>query len=294
MKLLASKDEFTDKNVLPNINHKQLYGIFGENSLIEETNELLSELGMIVRPNSRYQQLVKYRKTAKQKLISIQEIAQLHKILTMLGEDKKWHDSIIKVFTKDQLKPSHSSNTIGRDTQFELYVAATFKAAGMHPHQAEPDIQCKYNDYPFSIAAKRIKSKKQLLKRVREASKQIHKSENNGIIALDLSPLEPNYFAPTKSSLSVEAYAETVVEFLNRLVMDDIQKIWQLTLHRKKVIGIIFFVTHVDLGSGEEPPRLLLLHRGTRLCHPGTHDAKMMFEIVESLSKVPEDSKEQR
>ncbi|MCH7910190.1 MAG: hypothetical protein IIB38_11295 [Candidatus Hydrogenedentes bacterium] len=76
----------------------------------------------------------------------------------------------------------------GRNAQFELFVAAICQAAGLFPVEySEPDIRCTLEGMRVGIAAKRIKSDKQIEKRIRKASEQIQKSGLPGFIALDTS-----------------------------------------------------------------------------------------------------------
>lgn len=76
----------------------------------------------------------------------------------------------------------------GRNTQFELFVAAICQAARLFPVEySEPDVLCALDGMRVGIAAKRIKSDKQIKKRILKASKQIQQSGQPGFIALDTS-----------------------------------------------------------------------------------------------------------
>lgn len=81
---------------------------------------------------------------------------------------------------------SRDRDTLGRDIQYELLIGRLFHKSGLQVQLREPDTRCKYGRVEFSIAAKRLRSRRQLRKRVRDASKQIEGQGLLGIIALSL------------------------------------------------------------------------------------------------------------
>ena len=99
----------------------------------------------------------------------------------------------MKSFTNDPAIPrKESKHTPGKDKQFELYLAARFKKANISAVREEPDLFCNIDGYEFTVAAKRIKSRNQLFKRIKEAGKQIIKARKPGIIAIDNRGLDRN------------------------------------------------------------------------------------------------------
>lgn len=79
-------------------------------------------------------------------------------------------------------------DSLGRNTQFELFVAAICQAAGLGPIiYKEPDICCKLDKTSVGFAIKRVKSANKIEKRISEASKQIRGTVYPGFIVLDTS-----------------------------------------------------------------------------------------------------------
>jgi len=96
---------------------------------------------------------------------------------------------LLHKLTDDSVLPqSNREQSRGRDTQFELFVAAICQAAGFVPvDYQEPDVICTLEGARIGIAAKRIKSESQVSKRIPKAAKQIEMSGLLGVIALDTS-----------------------------------------------------------------------------------------------------------
>src|SRR5262249_50585828 len=78
--------------------------------------------------------------------------------------------------------------TPGRDAQFELYVAAVCKQAGLLPVEyREPDVVFSIGNLRYCIAAKRPKSIRAIDDCLRDACKQISCRILSGFIAMDTS-----------------------------------------------------------------------------------------------------------
>jgi hypothetical protein len=80
-------------------------------------------------------------------------------------------------------------NPLARNTQFELYVGATLAMGGVQTRLAEPDLRIYYCGKEIGIAAKRVRSVKQLIKRAKDAVNQIKASGLPGIVALNVDVL---------------------------------------------------------------------------------------------------------
>ena len=75
---------------------------------------------------------------------------------------------------------------MGRDAQFELFIAAVCNNAGLTDILCEePDVTCTLGGTKYGIAAKRIKSLTTIEKRVKEGANQIERARLPGVIALD-------------------------------------------------------------------------------------------------------------
>lgn len=91
------------------------------------------------------------------------EISRLILILHHIKNLDQWHKSFQIALTKDSIMPDKNEvSTIGANTLFEMYLAARFEASGVSVNQAEPDLICEKLGFKFSVAAKRIRSKRKL------------------------------------------------------------------------------------------------------------------------------------
>ncbi|MCH7749158.1 MAG: hypothetical protein IH939_13795 [Acidobacteria bacterium] len=80
-------------------------------------------------------------------------------------------------------------NPLARNTQFELYTRATIVMGNVPAWLAEPDLRVDYLGAEIGVAAKRVTSSKQLLKRAKDAVRQIKKSGLAGFVALNVDVL---------------------------------------------------------------------------------------------------------
>ena len=101
------------------------------------------------------------------------------------------------LLTEDE-NPSTSSNK-QRNDAFVFLLAGRFLAVGIHvvkvngvglhgsPCKSRSDFEFKYDEHYFSVECKRLQSESQLEYRAKQARKQIKKSGQFGIIAMDCS-----------------------------------------------------------------------------------------------------------
>ncbi|MGE3492016.1 MAG: hypothetical protein AB7N29_18570 [Vicinamibacterales bacterium] len=98
--------------------------------------------------------------------------------------------------------PGADRNHFARNTQFELYVGSHLTMGDVRVVVAEPDLVIDYLGAPCGLAAKRVQSVRQAVRRAREAADQIAASGVRGIVAvnvdvlLGLSETEPD---PTRT-----------------------------------------------------------------------------------------------
>lgn len=85
------------------------------------------------------------------------------------------------------LRTDDGRQSAARNAQFELVVAALFRAGGFQVHIEEPDLRIEDALGCFVIAAKRLRSRSKLEMRIGEARDQITQSGQRGLIAIDLS-----------------------------------------------------------------------------------------------------------
>lgn len=132
----------------------------------------------------------------------------------------KFRTEMAKVI-KDAVLPQDSvQHTPGRDTQFELFVAAICQSAGLDPiWPAEPDVTCNVGEQKIGIACKRVKGQASFLTRIRDAAKQVQRSGLPGVIALDTVVLFNPDNDRIKRPISDEEFRELYLEYLQQFVM---------------------------------------------------------------------------
>jgi hypothetical protein len=124
---------------------------------------------------------------------SLKDVQEYWFMIEVLGEDlaqPPFLDRFARSL-KDSPHPVDSgAHTLGRNTQFELFLAAIAKRAGLivsHPGGAGADWILSISQKRWSLEAKRIKSFEKMERRVKDAADQIIKSGIGGIIAIDIS-----------------------------------------------------------------------------------------------------------
>jgi len=144
-------------------------------------------------------------------LESMRDMYQLRLIVDQMEahrENPKFRTSVERLLKDAALPQDGSSNTPGRDTQFELYVAAICLRAGLLPvDYDEPDVTCAVEGVKFGIAAKRLKSLDRFEDRVKDGVDQMRRAKLPGIVALDLTiarnPDNRPYTSGLQSQLSL-------------------------------------------------------------------------------------------
>lgn len=132
--------------------------------------------------------------------------------------------------------------SIARDIQFELMIASLAEAGGLDVHLAEPDLVIEQGGQRIGIAAKRITSEAQVPKRLREATKQITRSGESGLISLDLSLLAH----PREGFLLTEAPADAIGKMTgdaDRLCVESRRTV--LESGEEVARGVLAIVVHV-------------------------------------------------
>jgi hypothetical protein len=126
--------------------------------------------------------------------IAVRSIIDLHQIgysLSALKDvvpRKALIEKLKHVVNDAALTEDDTQNTIGRDTQLELYLAAICQNAGMNPVElAEPDVICSLGQKKLGVSAKRLKKESQAHARVSKAMEQISSTQMPGIVILDMT-----------------------------------------------------------------------------------------------------------
>jgi len=146
---------------------------------------------------------------------------------------------MLRVVVKDSVLPNQDrGQSKGRDTQFELFVAAVCKNAHMLPvAREEPDVTCHVDGIKFGIAAKRLKSLSKLEQRIREAANQIEGSRIPGFIALETNVALNRDNERITKPIPGEQFGQLYKLAMDRFVTDHHARI-QEWVRRKGVRGI--------------------------------------------------------
>jgi hypothetical protein len=78
---------------------------------------------------------------------------------------------------------------IARNTQFELFVGAWLAAGGVEVRLAEPDLVILFNNEWVGVAAKRVRSRRKVVRRTERAIKQVEARTRIGMVALNVDHL---------------------------------------------------------------------------------------------------------
>jgi hypothetical protein len=156
--------------------------------------------------------------------------------------------ALVKRALKDSVLPQQNRvNSPGRDTQFELYLAAICQNAGLLPVDCEePDVTCAVEGTRFGIAAKRLKTLSQLKEHVRKGARQIANVQLPGIIALDFSLAWNRDNLPIVSQIHSQFYVMLTHTRGNQLFDDHHQNMYRWVAN-SGVLGIVIFDFRVRL-----------------------------------------------
>ncbi|MGH7548318.1 MAG: hypothetical protein ACREMM_09090 [Gemmatimonadales bacterium] len=94
----------------------------------------------------------------------------------------------IQDMLKGALLPADDRNAKGRDTQFELYVAALFAMGRVPIRGEEPDLRFVLDGQECGLAVKRLRSPKKLAARVSDGAAQLQKNGIDGLVVVNVEP----------------------------------------------------------------------------------------------------------
>lgn len=176
--------------------------------------ERVESLGIKISPTSRLMQMLRILESGRIEYVddrfpvALEAIRDMYQLRLIVDEmdthrnDTRFVANVKKLLQDAATPQDGNSNTPGRDTQFELYLAAIALRAGMSPVEYdEPDVTCTVDGIRFGIAAKRLKSINRFEERVKEGAKQIRRANIPGIIAVDLTIARNPENQPITSSL---------------------------------------------------------------------------------------------
>lgn len=178
------------------------------------------------------------------------DMQQLGFIFDQKGADRD-NPTFMKLAADLMMDPALPQDNLerspGRDAQFELYLAAICRNAGLLPVQhAEPDVSRVANNIVFSIAAKRIKSAKRVKDHVEKAADQIEKSKNPGVIALELSVAWNRKNLPIVSRLQSQSHVLIAKAQGDQFFDEHAMDIFRL-VNGKGVLAVVAFAFRIRL-----------------------------------------------
>jgi hypothetical protein len=164
-----------------------------------------------------------------------------------------------------------SHQVVARNTQFELWMAAYLVAGGKAVGSAEPDLIMDYNGKWQGIAAKRIRSRAQIVKRVQAAAAQVRTRTGTGFVAISLDNFsDPGAVAltPTEGVGRGRAYFEEFPEVATAIDWLQAKAPW--------VLGVLCF-GHLANWSVAAPPPSLEMDNLVHLIAVGRTDEEVNY-----------------
>lgn len=176
-----------------------LCGVHYSKSRINKYKEILSKLADAQKANSLFDigeddiTFVEFMNSAQE----AEEVISIYRGLSQIDSDL-FQDRLVKILKGTEFRVDELHNSHGRDIAFELLVAAKFVTSGFSvDFGTEADLKVKYKDITLFVECKRIKSKKKVQRRIKEALKQLHKryktasdpSSSKGLLSLSIGSI---------------------------------------------------------------------------------------------------------
>jgi hypothetical protein len=147
-------------------------------------------------------------------------------------------------------------NHLARNTQFELYMMALFKMGDVRAMLAEPDLLIDYCGALRGVAAKRVRSFRQAVRRAKEASDQLRANGCLGFIAVNVDVL-------LKLRPGLPGPETTLAERL-----DVVNQVEALMAEQEHVLGTITLGRDAIWDFSNERPTVSVSHSYRFTVHP--------------------------
>lgn len=248
---------------MPKEQHFLLWSAVAFENLLAQASALLlrlSELGIRVNPSSRFHRYcgaiddlrsAAHNESVRMNAVDLRllheatyEVQQMDFILEQLSCPPLlagWEKRIQTAVSGTALPQDERTDSSARNAQFELLIAALCKQGGHSIVLDEPDVVVDAGQLSFGIAAKRIRSVRQLRKRIRDARDQIRKSSHEGIICLDLTGIHnpAHAFLMTDSSRAAANTAQVTADRYAKGIQNRLQGL----LGERLVFGLMIHVS---------------------------------------------------
>lgn len=218
---------------------------------------------------------------------SLFEAEQIGFIVDQLSQPPEvlgWSGRLQSLLSGQADPADESSQTPGRDLQFELFMAALSRAGDYRVSLAEPDVVVRHSELPFGIAAKRPKSLARLDKTVKKARKQIVHSSYDGVVALDISLLqnpESEFAIVTKRELAAQA----IRHFADYFLEHNEGRIRSL-INSNRVFGVVIYMSALFFDRAQQRPGSTFHISPANLCPDDDRRAYVLQEYVQQLAKA--------
>jgi len=226
--------------------------------------EQVRSLGLKPNPNSRLMQMHRVLNsgfipfddprfsTALEAERDFQQLGFVFDQLQSHRDDGEYRSLVKKTINDPVLPQDNREESVGRNSQFHLYLAAVCQNAGMYPVGfEEPDVTCSIGGKKFGIAAKRIKSRDQIKRHIKKAADQVFRSNLRGIIALELSMAWNPKNLPIISRLQSQMYVTISVLQATQLFDKYHEDIYRW-VRSKGVLAVLVFDFRIRLRPGNQ------------------------------------------
>ena len=122
-------------------------------------------------------------------LIEVSDLRLIAEELSKPPAVPGWENKMREVLAGSFFSSRQSRNPRPRNTQFELVLAASLRAAGYDVALDEPDVVVRTTMGSVGVAAKRPSSERNLNHTIRDAGRQIRRFDGLGLIACDATIL---------------------------------------------------------------------------------------------------------
>ena len=256
-----------------------------QNRLIQQCNLYIEAKGIIQKSHPDWLAFMQ----------GLKDIQEYWFIIEVLGEQllQPPFNKLFKSSLRDPGLPKDSKDhTPGRNTQFELFLAAIAARAGFTVERlgpGKPDWLLTVSGRKWSLEAKRIKSLDKMEQHIRKAGKQITASQIGGIIAVDISLVT----APSSAQLS-SYVSDDVIEEAHSRRTDCFIKEYMPSIREwvgSKSVGFLLFHDYVIVPANDATPEgnspwgLTELWQKADLLNPGSSN-KTRYDDLWSLFRI--------
>lgn len=138
-----------------------------------------------------------------------------------------------------------------RNTQLELFVGAWLTSGGAPIRQGEPDLLLQMEDTWHGIAVKRVRSRRKLITRVREAAEQVKRRTGTGMVAIGVDAFVEDVPTGLEPPEAGRSFMEAIPELMSA---------HDLLMSQPHIRGFIVLGARYEWSNaeGEERPRLAM------------------------------------